>query len=129
MLRRLAARGHYAVTREPIQERSPQRQAIPQPAIPSITEGPYLLSFAREEGHEFSVLMSFPGARGARYPIRGYPAITEFMAMLTVLAPDGSNSWSGGYFIGGVAESKEHAPACWFRAHDNGMTFQFSAEE
>ena len=49
--------------------------------------------------------------------------------MVTVLASDGSNSWSGGHFIGGVAESQEHLPACWFRTHDNGMTFQFLAEE
>ena len=75
---RLAARGHYVVTRDPVRERSPQRRAIPQPAIPSITEGHYMLSFAREESHEFSLLLSFPGALGARYPIRGYPAITEF---------------------------------------------------
>ena len=23
-----------------------------------------------------------------------------------------------------ISESNEHAPACWFRAHDTGMTFQ-----
>jgi hypothetical protein len=127
---RLAARGHYVVTREPVWERSRQRRAIPEPVIPSITDGHYMLSFAREESHEFSLLVSFPGALGARYPIRGYPAITEFRAMLTVLASDASTrSWSGGYFVGGVADSEAHAPVCWFRAHDNGITFRLSPEE
>jgi hypothetical protein len=127
---RLAARGHYVVTREPVREQPPQRRAVPEPAIPSITEGDYMLSFAREGRHEFSLLLSFPGALGARYPIRGYPAITEFRAMLTVLASDASTrSWSGGYFVGGVADSEAHAPVCWFRAHDNGITFRLSPEE
>jgi hypothetical protein len=127
---RLAARGHYVVTREPVRERCLQRRAIPEPAIPSITEGDHMLSFAREGGHEFSVLLSFPGALGPRYPIRGYPMITEFRAMLAVLASDASTrSWSGGYFVGGVADSEAHAPVCWFRAHDNGITFRLSPEE
>jgi hypothetical protein len=115
---------------EPVRERSSERHAVPQPAIPSITEGDFMLSFAREEGHAFSVLLSFPGALGPRYPIRGYPVITEFRAMLTVLAScSSSRSWSGAYFIGGVAESQENGPAFWFRAHDNGITFRFSSGE
>jgi hypothetical protein len=126
----LAARGHYVVIHEPVRERSPQRHAIPQPAIPSITEGHYMLSFAREEGHEFSVLLSFPGARGPRYPIRGYPAINEFRAMLTALDSDGATrAWSGGYFVGGVATPEKSDTDIWFRAHDNGITFRFSAED
>jgi hypothetical protein len=127
---RLAARGHYVLTCEPVRERSPQRNAVAQPVIPSITEGNYLLSFARAEGHEFSWLLSFPGARGPRYPIRGYPAITEFRAMLAALASDGpTRTWSGGYFVGSVVESDERDTEFWFRAHDNGITFRLSEEE
>jgi hypothetical protein len=56
--------------------------------------------------------------------------ITEFLAMLAVLASDVSNrSWTGGYFVGGVADSEAHGPVCWFRAHDNGITFRLSPEE
>ena len=89
-----------------------------------------MLSFAREGRHELSVLLSFPGDLGPRYPIRGYPMITEFLAMLAVLASDVSNrSWTGGYFVGGVADSEAHGPVCWFRAHDNGITFRLSPEE
>jgi hypothetical protein len=126
---RLAARGHYVVTRQPVRERSSQRQIMPQPAIPSITEGPYRLSFAREGEDAFSVLLSFPGPRGPRYPVRGYPAITEFQAMLARLASGATQSWSGAHFAGGVADSNEHGPACWFRAHDNGITLRVSLEE
>jgi hypothetical protein len=126
---RLAARGHYVVTRQPVRERSSQRQVMPQPAIPSITEGPYTLSFAREGDDAFSVQLSFPGIRGPRYPVRGYPAITEFQAMLALLASGATQSWCGVHFAGGVAESAEHGPACWFRAHDNGITLRVSPEE
>jgi hypothetical protein len=90
----------------------------------------YVSVNAREEGHEFSVLLSFPGARGPRYPIRGYPAINEFRAMLTALDSDGATrAWSGGYFVGGVATPEKSDTDIWFRAHDNGITFRFSAED
>jgi hypothetical protein len=126
----LAARGHYVVTHEPVRERSPHLDAISQPAIPPITEGHYVLSFSREERHELSVLLSFPGARGPRYPIRGYPAINEFRAMLAALNSDGATyAWNGGYFVGGVATPETPDSDIWFRAHDNGITFMFSAED
>jgi len=127
---RLAARGHYVVTHQPVREPSTHRHAAFHPAMPSITEGNYTLSFAREEDREFAFLLSFPGTRATLYPIRRYPAITEFRAMLTALAPDGtSRCWSGGYFLGYVAEAEHEEPVFWFRAHDNGITLGFSAEE
>jgi hypothetical protein len=101
-----------------------QRQVMPQPAVPCISEGPYRLSFALEGDDEFYLLLSFPGPRGPRYPVRGYPAITEFQAMLSLLASGATQSWSGAHFAGGVAESNEHGPVCWFRAHDNGITLR-----
>jgi len=127
---KLAARGHYASTHEPVRERSQRLDPISQPAIPSITDGPYTLSFARGGDDDLVFLLSFPGARGAKYPIKGYPAISEFRAMLSALVPDHAmRSWSGQYFFGYTAEPPEKAREYWFRAHANGVTFGFSEQE
>ncbi|MGB7227845.1 MAG: hypothetical protein WBD26_08855, partial [Candidatus Acidiferrales bacterium] len=99
------------------------------PPIPSVKEGEYSLSFARVEGGDFSLLLSFPGPRGPQYPISGYPKITEFRAMLAALT-DGSARWNGEYFFGYVAPSEEgKGKDVWFRAHANGITFGFSEKE
>jgi hypothetical protein len=78
---RLVARGHYVLMRAPVREPSHQRDGLYRPPIPSLTEGPYTLSFAHGEGQEFSVLLCLPGARGPRYPIIGYPRLAEFRTM------------------------------------------------
>ncbi len=130
VLWRLAARGHYAVTHQPVRDTQPRRSVPVQPPIPSITERNYTLSFARDQDHECSWLLSFPGALGPRYPIRGYPAITEFRAMVDALSRPGHRRvWSGGYFFGYVAKSKQGGADIWFRAHDNGITFRLSEED
>ena len=61
---RLAARGHYFVKKEPLRAASIPKDAFYQPPIPSVKEGEYSLSFARGEGNDFSLLLSFPGPRG-----------------------------------------------------------------
>lgn len=127
----LAARGHYVVTRSPICARFNHGDAVGQATIPSITEANFTLSFDRGDGHDFAVLLSFPGALGPTYPVRGYPAITEFRAMLAALAADGpTRRWSGAYFAGGVTNPEEKKNTeCWFRAQDNGITFRVSEED
>lgn len=127
---RLAARGHYFLKHEPLRLPSATKESFYQPPIPSVKEGEYSLSFARGEGSEFSLLLSFPGARGPMYPISGYPRITEFRAMLTAL-PEGTRRWNGEHFFGYVSASEESKAKedAWFRAHANGITFGFSEKE
>lgn len=127
----LAARGHFVVAQRPIRMPTALLDGLSLVPIPSITQGPFTLSFARGEGYDLSFLLSFPGQLGPRYPIRGYPAISEFCAMLMALVPDGpSRAWNGRYFRADIVEGLEHGDtAVWFRAHDNGITFGCSVEE
>lgn len=130
ILWRLAARGHYLLKREPLHVASIPKDSFYQPPIPSVKEGEYTLSFARGEGSDFSLLLSFPGPRGPMYPISGYPKITELRAMLAALTTDGSARWNGEYFFGYIAPAEEgKGKDVWFRAHANGITFGFSEKE
>jgi hypothetical protein len=131
ILWRLAARGHYFVKQQPLRAPSTPKDSFYQPPIPSVKEGEYSLSFARGEGNEFSLLLSFPGPRGSMYPIEGYPKITEFRAMLATLGPEGERRWNREYFLGYTAPSEEGKGKedVWFRAHTNAITFGFSEKE
>jgi hypothetical protein len=131
VLWRLGARGHYVLTREPIREPSTAQDGRFRPPIPSLTEGPYTLSFAHAEYHEFSVLLCLPGARGPRYPIVGYPRIAEFRTLLADLATDTKpGDWTGAFFYGVViAPTPTASTEIWFRAHDNGVSFGFTVDE
>ena len=129
VLWRVAARGHYFARREPVRETG-RREPMYQPAIPSLSESGYTLSFARGEGSEFSMLLGFPGARGPMYPLGTYPMIAEFRAMLAAIPPRGKSPlhWDGKQFYGYVSE-REKETEFWFRSHANGITFGFSSEE
>lgn len=129
VLWRVAARGHYFERRVPVRE-SGRREPVYQPAIPSLKEDGYTLSFARGTGHDFDVLLSFPGARGPMYPLGPYPMIAEFRAMLAALGPKvrPPQRWDGEQFYGYVTE-RGNETEFWFRAHGNAITFGFSAEE
>jgi hypothetical protein len=138
VLWRVAARGHYFVHREPVRD-SGRRDMVHRAAIPSLEEyfGPkktddakYRLSFARGTGHDFDVLLSFPGSRGPLYPLAPYPMIAEFRAMLAALTPKARppQHWDGEHFYGYVTE-RGNEPEFWFRAHANAITFGFSVEE
>ncbi len=131
VLWRLAARGHYALTHQPVREPATRQDGLYQTPLPPISEASYTLSFARGEATELSVLLSFPGDRGPLYPVSSYPKIAEFRAMLTALAPPNARrSWTGEYFFGSAQPSKSKQPGdVSFRAHDNGITFTFSAAE
>jgi hypothetical protein len=131
VLWRLAARGHYCLTQQPLRAKSTSQDSFYQPPIPSIKEGDFTLSFNRGEGNDIYLLLSFPGPRGPMYPINGYPKITEFRAMLAALAPDSpTRRWECGHFLGYVALSDEgKGKDYWFRAHENGITFGLSEKE
>jgi hypothetical protein len=130
---RLAARGHYHLTQEPVRIKPSQRESFFQTPIAPIREGGYTLSFARGEGHDFSMLLSFPGPRAPMYLFSGYPRIGEFRSMLATLTPEGSSPhWDGEHFFGYTAkpeDEKEKGQDFWFRAHDNGITFGFAEKE
>ncbi len=128
---RLAARGHYVHAQEPVRDPAVARDGLYQLPIPSVTEGPYTLSFVRGAGREFSVFLTFPGPRGSLYPIIGYPRLVEFRAMLAALHADPrTGDWTGAYFFADLIAADPKAPfEIWFRANDNGITFGFSIEE
>jgi hypothetical protein len=130
---RLAARGHYHLTRQPVRIKPSQRDSFFQRPIAPIREGGYTLSFARGEGHDFSMLLSFPGPRAPMYPFSGYPRIGEFRSMLGALTPESPTPhWDGEHFFGYTAkpeDEKEKGKDFWFRAHDNGITFGFAEKE
>ena len=129
VLWRAAARGHYFVQRKPVRE-SGRREPVYQPAIPSLKEDSYTLSFARGAGHDFDVLLSFPGARGPMYPLGPYPMIAEFRAMLAALTLKARppQRWDGEHFYGYVTE-RGNETEFWFRGQANAITFGFSANE
>jgi hypothetical protein len=131
VLWRLAARGHYFLTGEPLRAKSASQDSFYQPPIPSIKEGDYTLSFARGEGNDLSLLLSFPGPRGPMYPLNGYPKITEFRALLAALASDSPiPRWEAEHFFGYVAASEDgKGKDYWFRANTNGISFGFSEKE
>jgi hypothetical protein len=131
VLLRLAARGHYCLTQQPLRAKSTSQDSFYQPPIPSLKEGEFTLSFNRGEGNDIFLLLSFPGPRGPMYPISRYPKITEFRAMLATLAPDSpARRWEGGHFLGYLAQSEEgKGKDYWFRAHENGITFALSEKE
>ena len=131
VLWQLAARGHFLLTHHPVREPSTARDGQYRPPIPSLTEGAFTLSFAPGQGQEFSVLLGFPGARGPRYPIVGFPRIAEFRTMLAdLLADRAPGDWTGTYFYAGVTSSTAKADGeIWFRAHDNGISFGFTVTE
>ncbi|MGH9686532.1 MAG: hypothetical protein ACRD5K_05510 [Candidatus Acidiferrales bacterium] len=127
---KLAARGHYCLKHEPVREAPEISEELLKPQIPPITESGFTLSFARGYGNDFSLLLSFPGARAPQYPFERYPVIAEFRTMLTLLTPDGSmSSWKGEHFLGYRMVWEKEETLFSFRARDNGITFTFSAKE
>jgi len=130
VLWRLAARGHYFSKHEPLRLPVASKEVFYEPPIPPVKEGEYSLAFARIEGRDLSLLLSFPGPRGPQYPVSGYPRITEFRAMLGDLGEE-TRRWNGEHFFGYVAASEDGKGKedVWFRAHANGITFGFSEKE
>ncbi len=129
ILWRLAARGHYYVKQQPVREKPKFTEEMFKPPIPPITEGGFTLSFARGEGNDFSLLLSFPGVRPPQYPIGRYPVIAEFRAMLAAIDPESTTAhWKGEYFFGFRIERGKETEFS-FRARDNGITFTFSEKE
>ncbi len=126
---KLAARGHYYITRQPIREAPRIPEDVFKPPIPPVSEAGFTLSFARGDGNDFSLLLSFPGPRAAQYPLGRYPVIAEFLAMLAALDPETPTpDWKGEHFFGFRIERAKETEFS-FRARDNGITFTLSEKE
>lgn len=130
VLWRTAARGHYLVRGYPV--RDPSRSAASEhpwgPAISSVFEGGFVLSFATGSERDLSVLVSLPDARHAMYEIGPYPMITEFRSMLRDWDTSEPNSfWRGRWFFGYTA-MESTVPPVWVRCQGS-VSFGFTAEE
>lgn len=130
ILWRVAARGHYFLKGKPIREESRAwGESVYRAPIPSVREGDFQLSFARNEGNDISLLLSLPGPRGPMYPISQYPKISEFRSMLAKYDPETQfDAWDGEYFFGYLVERGDKFEF-WFRAYENGITFGFTESE
>ena len=130
ILWRAAARGHYLVRGYPVRE--PSRGIASQhpwgPAISSVFEGDFVLSFATGSERDLSVLVSLPQARQAMYEIAPWPVITEFRSMLENWDTSTPNSfWQGRWFFGYTA-METTVPPVWVRCQGS-VSFGFTAEE
>lgn len=129
----IAARGHYfeKLRHKPIREAAdPTHDVWNEAVIPSIQEGDFSLSFARD-GHDFDMLLKFPESRGAMYAFGGYPAIREFLRLLERFNPKAlpKRAWSGDHFFAYVIDRDQPKRELWFRANGQGATLRFSMEE
>jgi hypothetical protein len=127
---KLAARGHYYMSKQPIREKPrPLEERFNREAIPPVSVERFTLSFARGEGNDFSVLITFPGIRGPLYPIGSYPAMSEFRRMLETLDAEGKERyWKGEHFFAYVMDGEKEKDI-GFRARDNGITLTLTGKE
>jgi len=130
VLWRAAARGHYLVRGVPVRDssRSAASGHAWGPAISSVFEGGFVLSFATGSERDLSVLVSLPDARHAMYEIGPYPMITEFRSMLQDWDTSEPNSfWRGRWFFGYTA-METTVPPVWVRCQGS-VSFGFTSEE
>ena len=130
ILWRAAARGHYLVRGQPV--RSAAGMAVAErpwgPAISSVFEGGFVLSFAAESDGDLAVLVTLPEARQTMYEIGSWPMIMEFRAMLRDWDTSEPNSfWRGRWFFGYTA-MESTVPPVWVRCHGS-TTFGFTVDE
>ncbi len=130
VLWRAAARGHYLVCGSPL--RSAAGRAVAErpwgPAISSVFESGFVLSFARGDDGDLAVLVSLPEARQTMYEMRPWPMIMEFRSMLEAWDTSEPNSfWQGRWFYG-YTVTESTVPPVWVRC-PSGVTFGFKADE
>lgn len=112
--------------------RDPSRSAASDhswgPAISSVFEGGFVLSFATGSERDLSVLVSLPEARQATYEIGTRPMIAELRAMLRQWDTSEANSfWRGRWFFGYTA-MESTVPPVWVR-WQGAVSFGFTAKE
>ena len=98
------------------------------PAISSVFESGFVLSFARGDDGDLAVLVSLPEARQTMYEMRPWPMIMEFRSMLEAWDTSEPNSfWQGRWFYG-YTVTESTVPPVWVRC-PSGVTFGFKADE
>ena len=98
------------------------------PAISSVFEGGFVLSFAAGSDGDLAVLVTLPEARQTMYEMRPWPMIAEFRSMLESWDTSEPNSfWQGRWFYGYTVMESTVLPI-WVRGH-GGVTFGFTADE
>ncbi len=130
VLWRVAARGHYLVRGYPVRDSSRKTASEHPwgPAISSVFEGGFVLSFATGGERDLSVLVSLPQTRHAMYEIAPWPVIAEFRSMLENWDTSTPNSlWQGRWFFGYTA-METTVPPVWVRCQGS-VSFGFTAEE
>lgn len=130
LLWRAAARGHYLVHGTPV--RSAAGRSVAErpwgPAISSVFEAGFVLSFATGSDDDLAVLVTLPEARQTMYEMKPWPMIAEFRSMLDAWETGEANSfWQGRWFYGYTA-MEAAVPPIWVRC-PSGVTFGFTASE
>lgn len=124
----LAARGHYARANAPVRDGG--ATLCSAPLIAPITDGRNTVSIVLGGDVEVVALLDFPAERRLRYPLSGYPRISEFRAMLEALAAPSpaARRWQGRFFVGDRLVN-ENVDEVWFRCAERGIGVGFSAPE
>jgi hypothetical protein len=130
LLWRAAARGHYLVRGTPV--RSAAGRAVADrpwgPAISSVFEGGFVLSFAAGSDGDLAVLVNLPEARKTMYEMRPWPMIAEFRSMLDTWETSEANSFWQGRWLYGYTAMEPTVPPIWVRC-PSGVSFGFTASE
>ena len=86
------------------------------PAISSVFEGGFVLSFAVGSSSDLSLLLNFPEDRKAMYEMAPYPMIAEFRSLLEGWDSAAPNArWNGRNFFAYTAGSSDANPRVWVR--------------
>lgn len=133
ILWRVCARGHYFHHMLPLQDQNASAgglEAAFHPPLPSFEEGEYRLEFVRSPSDGFSLWLSFPGRLAPRYPVNGYPRISEFRTILERLDVKRELIfWEGRYFLAYTGCDEAEVIGVNFRARENGITFDFHGDD
>jgi hypothetical protein len=129
----VCARGHYFLHMQPLQDPNSSANEIDaplNPPLPKFEEGEYSLEFVRSQRDGFSAWLYFPGRLTPRYPISGYPMISEFRTVLERLDTKREMIfWEGRYFRAYTWNSGEDTIGVNFQGRDNGITFNFRGDD
>jgi hypothetical protein len=125
---RAAARGHYFTRHVPVRDATAHevQERRYGPAISSVFEGGFVLSFAVGGSGDLSLLLNLPADRKAMYELAPYPVIAEFRTMLQEWDTSKPNShWQGPWFFGYSASAEAQV---WIRCKE-AVSFGFSDAE
>jgi hypothetical protein len=133
ILWRVCARGHYFLHAQPLQDPNSlvgKLDAPLNPPLPKFEEGEYRLEFVRSSRDGFSAWLYFPGPLSPRYPVSGYPQISEFRTILERLdTKQEMIFWEGRYFLAYTGCYEEDIIGVNFQARENGITFNFRGDD